>query len=83
MLQVDSKQMANMVKRFRVTFDSQKENAFLVHMQQGVINFAHEATTNLYVRKLPPKRVRKYSMVNTAEENMKFHSKREIAQHIK
>ena len=35
--------LANVVKKFRVTFDSAKENAFLVHMKNGTIKFEHEA----------------------------------------
>ena len=31
--------LGNMIKKHRVTFDSKKENAFLVHKKDGIIKF--------------------------------------------
>ena len=32
--------LANMVKKYRVTFDSWEENAFIVHVKQGPLKFS-------------------------------------------
>ena len=83
--------LANCTDRYRVTFDSAIDNAFYVHTPQKVVRFGRNEA-NLYVHKptqlgqdnpnIQDSRKRKdppeASFVQTVEENMKFHTPREI-----
>ena len=92
--------LANMVRRYRVTFDSAQEDAFLVHTKPNITKFVKDPVTNLYVHRpantgllqLTPTRAPPAGgpggpaahlgtvLANTVEENMRFHTPREIAQ---
>ena len=77
--------LAQTTDKYRVTFDSAKDNAFYVHTPKKTVRFgrtkanlyAHTptrmATSKPEVTPLGPK-----TFVQTVEENMKFHTPREI-----
>ena len=69
--------LANLCKKFRVTFDSAKDEAFLVHTPDKVMRFA-KTKSNLYAYKPQPVAVERHSLVQTVEENMNFHTPREV-----
>ena len=62
-------------KGHRITYDSNKEDAFVVHTKQGDIRF-NRTDNNLYV--MDPKQQKMYQMMETVEDNMKHYSQRQI-----
>ena len=71
--------LANMTKKHRVKFDSEIENAFIVHTPEKQIRFTHVAE-NLYVLKMSnAKGSTPISLLmETVNENKSFHTAREI-----
>ena len=78
--------LAATTDKYRVTFDSEKDNAFYVHTPRKVVRFGRNEA-NLYTHtptQLPKTTTSKppagpMTMVQTVEENMKFHTPREVA----
>ena len=62
--------------KYRITMDTAIDNAFLVHTPQGIRRFARDAN-NLYTYQPAPQV--KQTHVQTLEENLKFHTPREIS----
>ena len=70
--------LANMEKRYRITYDSKKESAFIVHTENGPLKFT-KGPENLYYYK--PKHLTQQtntSMVMTVDENKSFFTDREV-----
>lgn len=65
---------AEMADRYRVTYDSAKEDAFFVHLQDKIVRF-NRIGSNLYVYKPPIKRTQ---LLNTVEENKTFFMQRQF-----
>ena len=59
----------------RITYDSNKEDAFAVHTKQGEIRF-NRTDNNLYV--MDPKQQKMYQMMETVDDNMKHYTQRQI-----
>ena len=67
--------LANMVKRYRVTFDSNVENAFIVHTHTGIKKFScNEMGLYLYT---PPKK-KGVSMIQSVEDNKAMHTPAQV-----
>ena len=66
--------LGNMVGKHRVTFDSAKEDAFVVHTPRKQVKFIKDQKSNLYVHRPPMA-----TMVQTMKENLQFHTPTEIA----
>ena len=62
-------------KANRITYDSNKEDAFVVHTKQGEIRF-NRTDNNLYV--MDPKQQKMYQMMETVDDNMKHYTQRQI-----
>ena len=73
--------LAKLSDKYRVTYDSNKEDAFFVHTPEKTVRFARNSA-NLYAHKpthlSPNKTTKHYSHLQTVAENMKFHTPREI-----
>ena len=71
--------LALMEDRYRVTYDSNKESAFLVHTPKGIIKFKR-GPENLYymVPQYDTSKVKAVSMVETVDENSSFYSKAQL-----
>ena len=66
---------AEMADRYRITYDSGKEDAFIVHLSDDkTVRFARRGN-NLYVIKPPIKGVQ---LLNTIEENKTFYTQRQF-----
>ncbi|KAI2501792.1 Reverse transcriptase (RNA-dependent DNA polymerase) [Fragilaria crotonensis] len=66
---------AEMADRYRITYDSGKEDAFVVHLSDDkTVRFARRGN-NLYVFKPPIKGVQ---LLNTIEENKTFYTQRQF-----
>ena len=76
--------LANMVKKYRVTFDSWEENAFIVHVPQGPLKFSI-TEDNLYALNpdLGPRKdelqATKYHFIQSVRDNKRFYTKRQLA----
>ena len=75
--------LSKMTDKYRVTFDSNKDNAFLVHTPEGIVWFGRNAS-GLYTH--APKSLihqgqvkTNCSFVQTVQENMAFYTPREIS----
>jgi len=66
--------LANMEDRYRVTYDSAVESAFVVHTEKGPIKF-HRGPEGLYYLKMTPKAKQ---FLETITENKSFCTPREI-----
>jgi hypothetical protein len=61
-----------MAKKHQITYNSSKENAFIVHLLGGQVRFT-KTNQRLYAYKPPiKKRESKVTIVNTIEENKSF-----------
>ena len=77
--------LAELIKDYRVTFDSKEENAFVIHAGNEKIKFAC-SEEGLYYYKLPENFMKQQDkiestgvqMVNTVNENKMYHTEREI-----
>ena len=70
--------LAKLAKKFRVTYDSAKEDVILVHTPDGIKRFVRH-NTGLYVhRPEAPSSAKMLVHVQTVEENMQFHTPREV-----
>ena len=77
--------LAELTKDYRVTFDSNKENAFVIHTGDKKIKFAC-SEEGLYYYKLPENFTKQrekvvstgVQMVNTVNENKTYHTERKI-----
>ena len=71
--------LGKLTDKYRVTFDSAVDKAFFVHTPEKTVRFGRNKT-NLYTH--TPTRLecedKKTVLVQTVEENMKFHTPREI-----
>ena len=69
---------AEMADRYRITYDSEKEDAFIVHLPDKTVRF-ERIGMNLYVFK-PTTRIRAENaqMLNTLEENKTFYTERQF-----
>ena len=77
--------LAELIKDYRVTFNSKNENAFVIHVGKEKIKFAC-SEEGLYYYKLPENFIKQrdkvestgVQMVNTVNENKTYHTEREI-----
>ena len=82
--------LALLTDKYRVTFDNAVENAFIVHTPEGIVKFRRDKS-DLYTHvptQMKPKPTKKVTFadetvpttfVQTVEENMQFHTPREVA----
>ena len=63
-------------KGYKITYDSDKEDAFIVHTNKGIIKF-NRNDNNLYV--MDPNEQPVYQLLETVEENSAFYTNRQIA----
>ena len=70
---------AEIVKKYRVQFDSALENAFIMHGPKGIIEFS-SIPDNLYMFVPKYKTGTDFNLVNTVEENKSFHTNQEVFQ---
>ena len=61
--------LKNLIKKWRVTFDSEKENAFLVHTPKKIIKFT--ATEDGLYHIKPKYRTEVSNLISSVKENMK------------
>ena len=80
--------LANMVKRYRVTFDSSKENAFVVHTNEGPVRFS-VTKDNLYALDMADSGVKtkqtltadshvQFSFIQSRRDNETFYTRRQL-----
>ena len=62
-------------KGYKITYDSTKEDAFIVHTSKGTIKFNRNAN-NLYI--MDPKEQQVYQLLETVEDNMDHYTPRQI-----
>ena len=67
--------LSNVKRKYRVTYDSSKENSFLVHTKDKIVIFP-ESDSGLYAHDMED---RELVMLNTVADNMAKYSKREIS----
>lgn len=68
--------LCELVKDYRVTFDSAKQDAFHVHTKRGIVEF-RRAKNGMYIYK-PNSVVRKENHLETVEGNKLFFTKRQL-----
>jgi hypothetical protein len=66
---------AEMADRFRITYDSGKEDAFIVHLSSDKTVRFSRLGNNLYVFKPP---IKETQLLNTVEENKTFYTQRQF-----
>ena len=77
--------LGNLSDKYRVTYDSAKEDAFLVHTPEKMVKF-ERTPSNLYAftptyhkdKVIMKSQQKEYNMLTTVEENKKFYTPREI-----
>ena len=64
--------LANMERKYRITYDSMKESAFTVHTEKGPLKFT-KGPENLYYfkPKIPELKIQR-NLVQTVQENESF-----------
>ena len=67
-----------MADRYRITYDSSKEDAFVVHMSDDKQVCFTRLGNNLYVYKPPINNNVKAQLLNTVEENKSFYTQRQF-----
>ena len=74
--------LAEMASKYKVTFDSEKENAFVIHMQNKEVKFnmMRNGLYGMKPREMDDERKQflQLQMLNTLEENKRFYSERQL-----
>ena len=68
---------AEMADRYRITYDSNKADEFVVHLPEKDVRFTRMGT-NLYIFKPPKSAQVATALLNTVEENKKFYTQRQF-----
>jgi hypothetical protein len=69
---------AEMADKYRITYDSDKEDAFVVHMPDKTVRF-ERIGLNLYVYKPPMNKTKnRVQLLNTVEENKSYYTQRQF-----
>ena len=68
---------AEMSDKYRITYDSKDDDAFIVHLPEQPVRF-ERLGNNLYVFKPPMKRNTLRFLLNTVEENKTFYTQRQF-----